>query len=96
MLTKKCCNAAYRQKYPLQFSGAWCDSSPCPHCHKAGEQPCGVKMVEHSSHFVYFRRLEYEPIDQVYVCLFLASKTGGHEKGQTIQVCNRNFYKKHS
>ena len=58
---------------------------------KAGDQPGGTEMLEHSKHFVYFPGPECEPIDQAYACLYLASKMGKAVKGQVIQVCNGAF-----
>ena len=58
---------------------------------KAGEQPGGAKMLEHSGHFVYFPGPECDPIDQANACLFLASDMGRHVKGQVLQVCNGAF-----
>lgn len=65
--------------------------TPAHLANKAGEQPGGAKMLEHSGHFVYFPGPECDPMDQAYACLFLASKMGRHVKGQVIQVCNGAF-----
>ncbi|MCD2492350.1 SDR family NAD(P)-dependent oxidoreductase [Lacrimispora sp. NSJ-141] len=65
--------------------------TPAHLANKAGEQPGGTKMLEHSGHFVYFPGPECEPIDQAYACLYLASKMGRHVKGQVLQVCNGAF-----
>ena len=65
--------------------------TPAHIANKAGEQPGGAKMLEHSGHFVYFPGPECDPMDQAYACLFLASKMGRHVKGQVIQVCNGAF-----
>ena len=65
--------------------------TPTHIANKAGEQPGGTKMREYSQHFVYFPSPEYDPMDQDYACLFLASKMGRHVKGQVIQVCNGAF-----
>lgn len=65
--------------------------TPAHLANKAGEQPGGAKMLEHSGHFVYFPGPECEPIDQAYACLYLASKMGRHVKGQVLQVCNGAF-----
>lgn len=65
--------------------------TPAHLANKAGEQPGGAKMLEHSGHFVYFPGPECEPIDQAYACLYLASKMGHHVKGQVLQVCNGAF-----
>lgn len=65
--------------------------TPAHRANKAGEQPGGAKMLEHSGHFVYFPGPECEPIDQAYACLYLASKMGRHVKGQVLQVCNGAF-----
>lgn len=65
--------------------------TPAHLANKAGEQPGGNKMLEHSGHFVYFPGPECEPIDQAYACLYLASKMGRHVKGQVLQVCNGAF-----
>lgn len=58
---------------------------------KAGKQPGGEAMLEHSKHFVYFPGPECDPMDQAYACLYLASKMGKAVKGQVIQVCNGAF-----
>lgn len=60
--------------------------TPAHLANKAGEQPGGAKMLEHSGHFVYFPGPECEPIDQAYACLYLASKMGRRVKGQVLQV----------
>lgn len=65
--------------------------TPAHLANKAGEQPGGAKMLEHSGHFVYLPGPECEPIDQAYACLYLASKMGRHVKGQVLQVCNGAF-----
>ncbi len=65
--------------------------TPAHLANKAGEQPGGAKMLEHSGHFVYFPGPECDPIDQAYACLYLASKMGRHVKGQVLQVCNGAF-----
>lgn len=65
--------------------------TPAHIANKAGEQPGGAKMLEHSGHFVYFPGPECDPMDQAYACLFLASKMERHVKGQVIQVCNDAF-----
>ena len=65
--------------------------TPAHLANRAGEQPGGAKMLEHSGHFVYFPGPECEPIDQAYACLYLASKMGRHVKGQVLQVCNGAF-----
>lgn len=65
--------------------------TPAHLANKAGEQPGGAKMLEHSGHFVYFPGPECEPIDQAYACLYLASKMGRRVKGQVLQVCNGAF-----
>lgn len=65
--------------------------TPAHLANKAGGQPGGAKMLEHSGHFVYFPGPECEPIDQAYACLYLASKMGRHVKGQVLQVCNGAF-----
>lgn len=65
--------------------------TPAHLANKAGEQPGGNKMLEHSSHFVYFPGPECEAVDQAYACLYLASKMGRCVKGQVLQVCNGAF-----
>ena len=65
--------------------------TPAHLANKAGVQPGGAKMLEHSGHFVYFPGPECEPVDQAYACLYLASKMGRHVKGQVLQVCNGAF-----
>ena len=65
--------------------------TPAHLANKAGEQPGGAKMLEHSGHYVYFPDPECDPIDQAYACLYLASKMGRHVKGQVLQVCNGAF-----
>ena len=65
--------------------------TPAHLANKAGDQPGGAKMLEHSGHFVYFPGPECEPVDQAYACLYLASKMGRHVKGQVLQVCNGAF-----
>jgi len=65
--------------------------TPAHLANKAGEQPGGAKMLEHSGHYVYFPGPECDPIDQAYACLYLASKMGRHVKGQVLQVCNGAF-----
>lgn len=65
--------------------------TPAHLANKAGEQPGGNKMLEHSGHFVYFPGPECETIDQAYACLYLASKMGRCVKGQVLQVCNGAF-----
>lgn len=65
--------------------------TPAHLANKAGEQPGGAKMLEYSGHFVYFPGPEYDPMDQAYACLFLASKMGKAVKGQVLQVCNGAF-----
>lgn len=65
--------------------------TPAHLANKAGEQPGGNKMLEHSGHFVYFPGPECEAIDQAYACLYLASKMGRCVKGQVLQVCNGAF-----
>ena len=65
--------------------------TPAHVANKAGEQPGGAKMLEHSGHYVYFPGPECDPIDQAYACLYLASKMGRHVKGQVLQVCNGAF-----
>ncbi len=65
--------------------------TPAHLANKAGEQPGGTKMLEHSGHYVYFPGPECEPIDQAYACLYLASKMGRAVRGQVLQVCNGAF-----
>ncbi len=65
--------------------------TPAHLANKAGEQPGGARMLEHSGHFVYFPGPECDPEDQANACLFLASDMGKHIKGQVIQVCNGAF-----
>lgn len=65
--------------------------TPAHLANKAGQQPGGNKMLEHSGHFVYFPGPECEAIDQAYACLYLASKMGRCVKGQVLQVCNGAF-----
>lgn len=65
--------------------------TPAHLTNKAGRQPGGEAMLEHSKHFVYFPGPECDPIDQAYACLYLASKMGKAVKGQVIQVCNGAF-----
>lgn len=65
--------------------------TPAHVANKNGEQPGGAKMLEYSSHFVYFPGPECDPLDQAYACLYLASKMGRHVKGQVLQVCNGAF-----
>ncbi|MBW3069533.1 SDR family oxidoreductase [Actinomyces sp. 594] len=65
--------------------------TPAHEANKAGEQPGGKKMLEHSQHYVYFPGPECDPMDQAYACLFLASKMGRAVRGQVIQVCNGAF-----
>ena len=65
--------------------------TPAHLANKAGEQPGGAKMLEHSGHFVYFPGPECDPMDQAYACLYLASKMGRAVRGQVLQVCNGAF-----
>ncbi|RAX19479.1 MULTISPECIES: SDR family NAD(P)-dependent oxidoreductase [unclassified Actinomyces] len=65
--------------------------TPAHLANKAGEQPGGQKMLEHSQHYVYFPGPECDPMDQAYACLYLASKMGRAVRGQVIQVCNGAF-----
>lgn len=65
--------------------------TPAHLANKEGNQPGGAKMLEYSSHYVYFPGPECEPLDQAYACLYLASKMGRHVKGQVLQVCNGAF-----
>lgn len=65
--------------------------TPAHLANKAGEQPGGAKMLEHSGHYVYFPGPECEAIDQAYACLYLASKMGKAVRGQVLQVCNGAF-----
>ena len=65
--------------------------TPAHLTNKAGGQPGGKKMLEHSQHYVYFPGPECDPMDQAYACLYLASKMGKAVKGQVIQVCNGAF-----
>lgn len=65
--------------------------TPAHLANKKGEQPGGAKMLQYSGHYVYFPGPECEPIDQAYVCLYLASKMGRAVRGQVIQVCNGAF-----
>lgn len=65
--------------------------TPAHLTNKAGGQPGGSAMLEHSKHFVYFPGPECDPMDQAYACLYLASKMGKAVKGQVLQVCNGAF-----
>lgn len=65
--------------------------TPAHKANRAGEQPGGAKMLEHSGHFVYFPGPECDPMDQAYACLYLASKMGKAVRGQVLQVCNGAF-----
>lgn len=65
--------------------------TPAHLTNKAGKQPGGEAMLEHSKHFVYFPGPECDPMDQAYACLYLASKMGKAVKGQVLQVCNGAF-----
>lgn len=66
-------------------------TTPAHLANKAGKQPGGSKMLEHSGHYVYFPGPECETIDQAYACLYLASKMGKAVRGQVLQVCNGAF-----
>lgn len=65
--------------------------TPAHLTNKAGKQPGGESMLQHSKHFVYFPGPECDPMDQAYACLYLASKMGKAVKGQVLQVCNGAF-----
>ena len=56
-----------------------------------GEHSGGSEMLNYSGHYVYFPGPECDPMDQAYVCLYLASKMGVHVKGQVLQVCSGAF-----
>lgn len=65
--------------------------TPAHYVNLAGEQPGGAKMLEYGRHYCNWELPETDPIDQAYVCLYLASKMGRRVKGQVLQVCNGAF-----